>query len=99
MYRHKSELQGWLRFSGIVAVVLFTYYSDKLELKTEISAVRTEIKVNATKPHYTIDQLSEVFLLIREWEKERSLLRRDINHLTDRFDAHLLNESYKNKKG
>lgn len=93
--KFKFDLQGIIRTAITLGVVIGGYYqvistiNDKVaENRREISVLRADIEQHkrSTKV-YTMDELTDRFVLRREWESNHKLLRDEMRYIRDKMDA------------
>lgn len=91
----KFDLQGLIRTGITIATIIGAYYVDRETTKNEISDNARDIAVlksdidqhiKITKI-YTIDELTDRFVLRKEWESNHKALRDEMVYIRTRIDA------------
>lgn len=93
--KFKFDLQGLIRTGVTIATIIGAYYVDRETTKNEISHNARDIAVlkadidqhikNAKV--YTIDELTDKFVLRKEWESNHKALRDEMVYIRTRIDA------------
>lgn len=93
--KFKFDLQGLIRTGITIATIIGAYYVDRETTKNEISYNARDIAVlksdiaqhiKSTKI-YTIDELTDRFVLRKEWESNHKALRDEMVYIRTRIDA------------
>lgn len=93
--KFKFDLQGLIRTGITIATIIGAYYVDRETTKNEISDNARDIAVlksdidqhiKSTKI-YTIDELTDKFVLRKEWESNQKVLRDEMVYIRTRIDA------------
>lgn len=93
--KFKFDLQGLIRTGITIATIIGAYYVDRETTKNEISDNARDIAVlksdidqhiKSTKI-YTIDELTDRFVLRKEWESNHNALRDEMVYIRTRIDA------------
>ena len=74
----KLDLQGWLRTAVVTGTIIGgDYYTQG----------RMDSPVDNKEIHKSSAELSEMFVLRREWESNHYTLKDDVKYLRDKIDA------------
>ena len=93
--KFKFDLQGLIRTGITIATIIGAYYVDRETTKNEISDNAQDIAVlksdiaqhiKNTKV-YSIDALTDRFVLRKEWESNHKALRDEMIYIRARIDA------------
>lgn len=93
--KFKFDLQGLIRTGITIATIIGAYYVDRETTKNEISCNARDIAVlradvaqhiKSTKV-YSIDELTDKFVLRKEWESNHKALRDEMVYIRTRIDA------------
>lgn len=93
--KFKFDLQGLIRTAITLGAVIGGYYqvistiNEKVsENRREISVLRSDIDQHKrlTKV-FTMEELTDRFVLRREWESNHKLLRDEMRYIRDKMDA------------
>lgn len=93
--KFKFDLQGLIRTGITIATIIGAYYVDRETTKNEISHNARDIAVlkSDIDQHiknakvYTIDELTDKFVLRKEWESNHKALRDEMVYIRTRIDA------------
>lgn len=103
--KFKLDLQGLFRTGIMLATIIGGYYqiistiNDKVaDNKREIAIVRAEVERHEKNTRvYTMDELSDKFVLRKEWESNHKYLREDVKYIRDKMDL-IVNKLAESKK-
>lgn len=93
--KFKFDLQGLVRTGITIATIIGAYYIDRETTKGEIlsnardiAVLRADISqhIKCTKV-YSIDELTDKFVLRKEWESNHKALRDEMVYIRTRIDA------------
>ncbi len=93
--KFKFDLQGLIRTGIVIATIIGAYYIDRDTTKGEISSnargiavLRADVAqhIKSTRT-YTIDELTDKFVLRKEWESNHKALRDEMVYIRTRIDA------------
>lgn len=93
--KFKFDLQGLIRTGITIATIIGAYYVDRETTKNEISYNARDIAVlkSDIAQHikntkiYTMDELTDKFVLRKEWENNHKALRDEMVYIRTRIDA------------
>lgn len=93
--KFKFDLQGLIRTGITIATIIGAYYVDRETTKNEISYNARDIAVlkSDISQHikntkiYSIDELTDRFVLRKEWESNHKALRDEMIYIRARIDA------------
>ena len=93
--KFKFDLQGLIRTGITIATIIGAYYVDRETTKNEISYNARDIAVlkSDISQHikntkiYSIDELTDRFVLRKEWESNHRALRDEMIYIRARIDA------------
>ena len=93
--KFKFDLQGLIRTGITIATIIGAYYVDRETTKNEISYNARDIAVlkSDISQHikntkiYSIDELTDRFVLRKEWESNHKALRDEMVYIRTRIDA------------
>lgn len=93
--KFKFDLQGLIRTGITIATIIGAYYVDRETTKNEISYNARDIAVlkSDIAQHikntkiYSIDELTDRFVLRKEWESNHKTLRDEMMYIRARIDA------------
>lgn len=102
--KFKFDLQGLIRTCITIATIIGAYYIDRETTKNEISDNARDIAVLKSDIYqhikntkvYSIDTLTDRFVLRKEWESNHKVLRDEMVYIRARIDA--IYESIMNRK-
>ena len=103
--KFKLDLQGLFRTGIMLATIIGGYYqiistiNEKVEdNKRAIAIIRTEMeRYEKNTRIYTMDELSDKFVLRKEWESNNKYLREDVKYIRDKMDL-IVNKLAESKK-
>lgn len=93
--KFKFDLQGLIRTGITIATIIGAYYVDRETTKNEISQNARSIEVLKSDVYhhikstrtYTMDELTDKFVLRKEWESNHKALRDEMVYIRTRIDA------------
>ena len=93
--KFKFDLQGLIRTGITIATIIGAYYVDRETTKRDISYNARDIAVlkSDIDQHikntkiYSIDELTDRFVLRKEWESNHKALRDEMIYIRARIDA------------
>lgn len=74
----KLDLQGWFRTAVVTGTIIGGYYYTQ---------GRMDSHVDNKEIHKSSAELTEMFVLRREWESNHYTLKDDVKYLRDKIDA------------
>ena len=103
--KFKLDLQGLLRTGVMLITLIGGYYqiistiNEKVnDNKRAIAIIRTEVERHEKNTRiYTMDELSDKFVLRKEWESNNKYLREDVKYIRDKMDL-IVNKLADSKK-
>ena len=104
--RFKIDLQGLMRTALTIGAVIGAYYFDRENLNEKILENRTayarlENSFNAhcqNVPNYSMEQLTDKFILRREWDAFNIRLSENLKYIQSRLDILIEKISEKNSE-